>query len=231
MPSSIMHLKLADSIDLVPSASLKGMYLLGSISPDSIHMRTGATREDKRNIHLFAKSETLEERFQKIYLFDKAHTGYQNMSFIKGWILHLMTDSLWSYFYVHGFWDKCERGITTTERERVYYQESETIEAYLSQVNSWRCNVWELLSNSCGLSFPPYLSSGEIEQWKSRVLSDVARYVETRTKTTKYMTSARVEAFLSVTENVCRYGLKNGIDRAAHFVERHYPKCFLTDVT
>lgn len=52
MPSSTMHLLVAQAVAQAGSIPLTGRFLLGNLAPDAVAMRNGYTPQDRERAHL-----------------------------------------------------------------------------------------------------------------------------------------------------------------------------------
>ena len=96
-----------------------GLYLIGSIAPDGIHTRTGATPEDKQRVHLGGReARSLRDRFHAIQEFRNAYQGSVDTSLLTGWVTHLVVDSIWSRHMVRGIWDQAAEHLSPEDRRK-----------------------------------------------------------------------------------------------------------------
>lgn len=84
MPGSMVHLLVAQ---LLPDGR-EPLFLLGSIAPDAIAQRPGATREEKDRMHFRTQNRWALLR-------SLAENASEDDPFSKGYLLHLYTDALW----------------------------------------------------------------------------------------------------------------------------------------
>ncbi|OMF16636.1 hypothetical protein BK131_01160 [Paenibacillus amylolyticus] len=96
MPWPMVHFAIASELISEPSPEL----LLGSLAPDSIHVRTN-TRTEKAKTHLmpeagrFATDEELEAFFESNKKL--AYSDPKFMQYLCGYITHIYTDRVWTF--------------------------------------------------------------------------------------------------------------------------------------
>lgn len=67
-----------------------GAFYLGSIAPDAIHMREGASAEDKFRSHIGMRGNLFENEQNVRALMGRS-------DFLTGYAVHLVTDMYWSH--------------------------------------------------------------------------------------------------------------------------------------
>ncbi|MBT2284892.1 hypothetical protein J7E78_15220 [Paenibacillus polymyxa] len=96
MPWPMVHLAIASELISEPSPEL----LLGSLAPDSIHVRTNL-RTEKAKTHLmpepgrFATDEELKEFFETQK--ELANSDPKFLQYLCGYIAHIYTDRVWTF--------------------------------------------------------------------------------------------------------------------------------------
>lgn len=97
MPWPMVHFAVASRLVADPSPE----FLLGSIAPDSIHVRSNITRADKAKTHLmieehvFVTDEQLKDFFELNRL--RAMQDIRFMDYLCGYIAHIYTDRVWTF--------------------------------------------------------------------------------------------------------------------------------------
>ncbi|MCG7379097.1 zinc dependent phospholipase C family protein [Paenibacillus sp. ACRSA] len=97
MPWPMVHFAVASRLVANPSPE----FLLGSIAPDSIHVRSNITRADKAKTHLmieehvFVTDEQLKDYFEMNR--QQAMQDKRFMDYLCGYIAHIYTDRVWTF--------------------------------------------------------------------------------------------------------------------------------------
>lgn len=91
----MVHLAIAVHMH-VPTGSIPTpAFLLGSIAPDAIHMRSNTGRADKQRVHLLATPDSAgHERVRALVARYWAEESGR-ADFAKGYAAHLLADRLW----------------------------------------------------------------------------------------------------------------------------------------
>lgn len=107
MPGIITHLAIANRIiNALPDGVItnKGLFYAGSIAPDTIHMREGYIRADKKHSHMrdnitdvdFSKRENLTIFHNKVTSFINDNMSKENniIDLYRGYVVHLLSDEM-----------------------------------------------------------------------------------------------------------------------------------------
>jgi hypothetical protein len=169
----MIHLAAAVQLGLHDECFVSPDFLLGSIAPDSIHMRPGSSRDDKELVHLVP----LGERFAPDEAIHDLVLSYQDQGaalahFALGYAAHILTDMLWMRQVVDTFNARIPPQILADRQQHrdLYYGETDQVDFNLYHQASWRPEIWRKLAEAAAPDFPPWLSSSEIDQWRSRTL-------------------------------------------------------------
>ncbi len=95
MPSSIVHLFVANSIKNALGVTDEAQFYLGAISPDAVNLDGFATEQVRYTAHL--RSKNVSEWLENIKDFaEKNAVFYKDQrDFFKGFLVHLLTDIAW----------------------------------------------------------------------------------------------------------------------------------------
>ncbi|MCC2686360.1 MAG: hypothetical protein K0R75_3259 [Paenibacillaceae bacterium] len=193
MPLPMIHLAVA--VDMFDGGKNPAPFLLGSISPDAIHMRKGTARGDKKRTHLnvdarYEDFDTLKATYLR-YLNGGPGGGVKGEAegqgdstrdsseqvlddwrwFVRGYFAHLMTDYYWHGSVYASFKDRAiGDGLEQKERDRAYYRDTDQIDFNLYREKSWKDDVWAGLVQARQVAFEPYLTADEIHFWRYRVV-------------------------------------------------------------
>ncbi len=222
MPLPMVHIQLAYLLDGKPEGSDLGSYLLGAISPDGIHMQNGASREDKRKVHLVEANDSLLLRLRRIDTFYQTYFPWQDPQFVRGWTTHLAADCLWSHYFMHGYWDKYELALAPSDRTELYYEETNRIDFLFYRTAAWRNEAWDALRRVQPNSFPPFLSASEIAAWRDNLLIWFTELKKEPAGPPKYFTAGRIGAFLEIARETCQRGFRGCFADTQPWLEKNY---------
>ncbi|WP_171651842.1 zinc dependent phospholipase C family protein [Paenibacillus foliorum] len=199
----MIHLSVA--VNYMENEDIPAAFLLGNIAPDSIHMRKGTNRDDKRRTHL-----NVENGANKM---DFIHAQYQHHIiqnndeawkwFVRGYFAHLLTD----YFWVHSVYAQFKEQTSNDQLppddvKRAYYTDTDQIDFHIYKTKPWTPEVWTKLIATPIFPFAPYLSADEINFWRLRTIHWFDLLCEEPRITPKYITSSMAEKFIS--ETTCK---------------------------
>lgn len=168
MPLPMVHLSVAMEIHNILEMDPDCVFLLGSIAPDAIHMRPGASPTDKQRVHLFDGGDPENERVRALLFEYGAKAG---LKFAAGYAAHLLTDRLWEQALGLPFRDSFPAEFDPKVRRTIYYQETDQIDFDLYHQAPWRGEVWAKLKSCEPRDFAGLLSAQEITAWRERNLN------------------------------------------------------------
>lgn len=95
MPSSIVHLFVANSLKESFCVENCSQFFLGAISPDAVNLEGFASEEVRYGAHI--RSKNVSEWLLNIKAYCKENLSYlsDNSDFARGFIVHLLTDIAW----------------------------------------------------------------------------------------------------------------------------------------
>jgi hypothetical protein len=172
MPLPMVHLFVTERIFKEKGIDINADFLLGSISPDAIHMRENTTRVDKQRTHFgMGENSTVEDIFHNNMrpFFDPLRENEQWFWFAKGYMSHVITDLFWQQTVFRDFKSKISGEQINNERS-LYYMDTDQIDFNFYKKEPWRPSFWEVLGMSTAVDIPDILSAEEIEKWKMRTL-------------------------------------------------------------
>lgn len=95
MPSSVVHLFVAQKlVDFLRIKNLPQFYL-GAISPDAVNLEGFADQNTRYTAHIRSRSVSQWLLNIKNYIAEKEADYFSEADFFKGFILHLITDIAW----------------------------------------------------------------------------------------------------------------------------------------
>jgi hypothetical protein len=169
VPLPMVHLAVAVSLSEKDGGFPSPDFLLGNIAPDAIHMRLNMSQRDKERVHLMelgVTSQELVQLFRAQYGMDKT----QKKGFVGGYLTHLLTDRLWWETVIAPFRKKLPPILQEPDIRRLYYRDTDQIDIDLYLQMPWRAKAWSSLGSSSAMDFPPFLTAGEITQWRDRTI-------------------------------------------------------------
>ncbi len=139
MPWPMVHFEIARRLYSDPSSE----FLLGSLAPDSIHVRTN-DRVEKNKSHLMKPSgdfATNEDLKQFLNIQKKCDSSY--LDFIFGYVAHIYADRAWTFTVYHEFekqsTDKNVYNIDVSKIEYLLSRPAEWFEEVIQKLNKSAC--------------------------------------------------------------------------------------------
>lgn len=167
MPLPMVHLAVAVRICGLEGVALSPDFLLGSIAPDAIHMRTGSSPHDKQATHFAEIPDPQHERLRELFTSSRSQTG-STRDFSMGYVTHILTDQLWGNTIVVSFGKSIPSELSDQECGKLYYQETDQIDIDLYRQAPWRAEVWKKLTSAQPNDFTLLLTADEITRWRDR---------------------------------------------------------------
>ena len=204
MPLPMVHLSIANSIlDAGYEFWDLPQFYLGSISPDAIHMRENSNILDKNNTHLVPNGRKLSsidesECVALVSDFINSHYDYNDMDFLWGYLLHILTDLYWTNSVYCKFVEDYRKDITPVQEERMaYYNDTDQLDQFLYNESIWRNAVWRELHNAKCSNFLDLLTAKEINAWNQRTLHWYDNGESQHKNPIKYITKENIGSFIS----------------------------------
>jgi hypothetical protein len=201
MPLPMVHLSIAQRMIQRAGIEEQGAFLLGNISPDAIHMRENAEREDKWKTHFYVKEATDTDRFIRetiIPFLNGFPAGHAAAWFARGYAAHVLTDLMWLHSVFSEFRSQTEQAHIEDHRT-LYYQETDQIDFNFFHYEPWRPAVWSHLEQTPSIDVPSILSSMEVEKWKIRTLRWFTEISKEPKIEPQYITEKKVRNFIEQT--------------------------------
>ncbi|GGO08407.1 hypothetical protein [Saccharibacillus kuerlensis] len=196
MPLPMVHLGVAARYfegSRVPDA-----FVLGSIAPDSIHMRQDAGREDKARTH-FGGKETNPEILEQHYAeFINRSADHNWKWYIQGYFAHVLTDYLWGQSVYADFKQRMEEEFVPSDGVKPqYYIDTDGIDFLLYETAEWREQLWQGLLRASAYELSPLLSEQEVNNWRLRTIRWFEQPTNKPEIAPRYITLEVVEAFIA----------------------------------
>ena len=165
----MVHLCVAVALSERMGASPSADFLLGNLAPDAIHARPDSTRRDKEHVHLIDR-DIAPPGLLAVFQDNYGVNGSRPSGFAGGYLVHLLTDRLWWQTTIIPFRNSFPPSLPDREIRRLYYHDTDRIDLELYRRMPWQPQAWASLGTAATAGFPPFLTAGEIYQWRDRVL-------------------------------------------------------------
>lgn len=198
MPWPMVHFAVANEIyegQVAPS------FLLGSIAPDAIHAREGATRTEKMLSHfvkddLFADTDLLTSKYLE-YIGQSEDPEWK--AYVAGYLIHIFTDERWTTTLYADFERKVRKD--SVEVRRIYYEEVSQLEYDLLRSSPSVNSLITQLESAGGFDVPPLVSREEVEQYRDIKLEWLSNQANEPGIGLIYFTEDKVRDFIKKTAN------------------------------
>lgn len=159
MPLPMVHLGVAKNItDSGFTVKDLASFYLGVILPDAIHIRQDADRLAKNRTHLIPSGKKLKDIEERDLLrFIETNKDDVNLSFLWGYIIHVLTDMLWTRDVYRRFVKGYKADTAPIQDQHwAYYNDTDILDYILFKESPWRENVWQYLQQAKHLTFWEY---------------------------------------------------------------------------
>ena len=181
MPFPMTHLLIAKNI-LEVNTKIKdeASFLLGSISPDSVHFRNNYTGEYKKISHLCIGNENWgectnnDEWWENVLIFLNDNKDADNFDFYLGYCVHIFSDILWNISFWSPYRFDCikKHGKLKEDDDKKWRQECNDIDYFLYNELKNDRNLWLNIETSCGIDIPQIAFAEEIHKIKINILNN-----------------------------------------------------------
>lgn len=193
MPWPMVHFAVANEIY---EGQASPAFLLGSIAPDAIHAREGATRKEKMLSH-FVRNDRLADPV----LLTSKYLEYIGLSedpawkaYIAGYFIHIFTDERWTATLYDDFERKVRKD--PVEIRRIYNEEVSQLEYDLLRSSSWMDVIITQLETANGFEVAPLVSAEEVEKYRDMKLDWLRDLMNEPGIELVYFTEDRVRDFI-----------------------------------
>ena len=170
MPLPMVHLSVAAAMWAGQSEAWARAFVLGSLAPDAIHMRQGATGDDKRRTHLQVYSTLAGPGETQALLDQLGVLDAPADPFLLGYASHLLTDGLWRALVWLPMQCRLPLHMSGDEQRRLYYRETDEIDRVLYERMRSHPRAWDLLAAATPRDVAGLLSAEEVALWRERTL-------------------------------------------------------------
>jgi len=203
MPLPMVHLAIA--VKYFEGQDIPSTFLLGSIAPDSIHMRRNASKGDKVNTHFGGQQSdvsALENHYKELI---SRNSDEDWKWFVRGYFAHVLTDLYWVQQIYSSYKEKTSKyNLTAEEIRTTYYMETDEVDFYLYESKPWKGIVWNGLVQTKIYGLNPLLSEEEINYWRLRTLHWFDLITSRPGIEPQYITKVMVEEFIEQTTDLVR---------------------------
>lgn len=203
MPLPMVHLLLAEKIGEQLGKKPDAAFLLGSIAPDAIHVRTGTNRRDKHGTHFFRGKLWDKEEVERHWnlVAQKLENGVfatpQERAFAEGYCIHTLLDMVWIEQFFNVLANTLRAGGIGFEDIRTkYYAETNACDAAIYQKYPWVGEVRQQLMSAMPLEFEQLLTAREVGLWRDNVIGKMHTYETVVPKETFYITGGGIATFI-----------------------------------
>jgi len=218
MPLPMVHLNIAKNIVELGFNDIDlSQFYLGIISPDAIHMRQNADRNDKNKTHLIPENKKWTEINEVDYynfIFEYLELNKNNVdkSFLWGYLIHILTDMYWTCNVYTEFKQKYINDVSPIQDERMaYYNDTDILDQILYNECDWRKNIWLILEKSSCLDFLGLLTENEIKLWKERTLHWYDEGKSKHKNPIKYITKIDIQNFIISFSKIIHKRINNNV--------------------
>src|SRR5262245_21916082 len=126
MPLPMVHFAVAIGLGERTGSFPSPAFLLGSIAPDSIHMRPKAPPGSKDITHLTSPPDTPDHA--QVWAMVRQHQGTPLSVFALGYAAHILTDRLWESTVIETFRQRIPPDTEDAARRSLYYRETDQVD-------------------------------------------------------------------------------------------------------
>lgn len=195
MPLPMVHLAVAVKLKDRLRITDEGAFYLGAIAPDGIHMREGATPEDKIKSHMGMRGTRYENEMNAKILLGQG-------DFLAGYAVHLVTDMYWHQEVFNAFYQKFKARFPDENHRSAYYNDCDRIDLQLYREEPWVAEVYAALSRAHGEDAMDLLTAEEVEKWRLRQLHWFEQDFS-HLKPAEYITRAQIDAYIDYAVEKC----------------------------
>lgn len=213
MPLPMVHLAIAIELGKQSGDEPSPAFLLGSIAPDSIHMRPDTQRSDKNATHLLTSDDWSDAGLERRVLdFAGQYSAAPDSerAFSSGYTAHILTDWLWVKTILPQFRAAVAANADEAGQRDLYYSETDQVDFNIYHQSAWRPEVWKRLAEAKAPDFPPLLSESEIDSWRTRTLRWFTELKNEPGITPQHITDSMVRDFIVQTADALMEQVRMG---------------------
>ena len=177
MPFPMIHLHIANKIATIHPKSIKDLsqFYLGTLVPDSVHMRERFIANEKKITHLCTSDENWgeitknDEWIDNVISFWREHKHSDNSCFALGYCVHILADI---YGNIH-IWTPFKKKMNLDMKDYyggLHHQRQAAVDFRLAHEFAHKEEVWSLLEQSKAVTISNTVFAEDIEKQKHRIL-------------------------------------------------------------
>ena len=177
MPFPMIHLHVANKIATIHPELIKSpsQFYLGTLSPDSVHMREEFIANEKKITHLCTSDENWgeitknDEWIDNVMSFWHEHKNSDNSCFVLGYCVHILSDI---YGNIH-IWTPFKQKMNLEMKDYyggAHHNRQASVDFKLAHEFARKKEIWDLLKKSKVVTIPGIVFEGDIEKQKYRIL-------------------------------------------------------------
>jgi len=179
MPFPMIHLHIANKIATAHPELIKSpaQFYLGTLAPDSVHMREEFIANEKKVTHLCTSDENWgeitknDEWIDNVISFWHEHKHSDNSCFALGYCVHILSDI---YGNIH-IWTPFKQKMKLEMKDYyggVHHNRQASVDFKLAHEFVYKEEIWSLLEKSEALTLPNIVFADDIEKQKRRILCE-----------------------------------------------------------
>lgn len=186
MPFPMVHMCIARKVIELNPNTVKDLpqYYLGSLAPDAVHFRTNFEPKDKKVTHLCVGDERWgeisnnEDWASNVINFIDENRDSENMDFIYGYCIHILTDMRSNVDFWSPFKLKFYNSLKIPDYGSLYDSEAINIlnvddiyaDIRLYQTSEFQSELWDILSKANGITLDGIAYEDEINKIRDNIL-------------------------------------------------------------
>lgn len=171
MPSTMIHLVIANNISEKFNISNLGEFYLGAIAPDTVNLHGKASKEIRYCSHL--RSTDYDEWLKNVFEFAKKNKDIEEKypDFFNGFLIHILTDIAWDQTAQPKLFEMMKSsGADESKLSDEKWNELLEFDRKTAKCDIWNKEIRPLLTNAsapCGLT----VDKNNLEDYKEFVLN------------------------------------------------------------
>jgi hypothetical protein len=207
MPFPMTHLNIAYNIlSNTPQIKKPCDFMVGALSPDSVHFRNNYNSDMKKKSHLcvgdekWGRTTNNEEWLENVLTYLQKNKYQEEVDFIYGYCSHILADiqnniKIWTPFLLENR-EALEKGMGS-----IYHEESYAMDYALYLLNPYQKEIWKILEDSVGYDIPNIVDANEINTMKYTLLhSQFLERENVDVSLNKYVKLSNIQEFI-ITES------------------------------
>ena len=197
MPLPMVHLITACNLQSEKINKSPEFYL-GTIAPDSVHMRENYKREYKTASHFAVKNVGTAENLQSLIDMIKESKSQGERDFLSGVLVHCLTDKYWlDTLYIDVFTKRYEADESPLQNNReAYYNDTDRLDFELYEKFPEREMLWRYLADAKAYDVEDRIRKEEAYKWRDRTLGWFSKESEHKNPI-KYIKYEDITEFIS----------------------------------